>query len=85
MDALRKIEISFPCDVELPNPLYREMFEWLEKVCRHYETTHPGRVMWPFGFGSKIVGGSIYFDGPMQFDDSTLSVECAEREDYDHA
>ena len=58
----------------------------VEEVCRKYEAEHPGRVMWTFGTGSKMLISPFMVDDdhPMVFDDSTFEVEVSEREkDYE--
>jgi hypothetical protein len=48
-----KVEISFPVGVDMSNERQRQLDEVLSAICRDYERTHPGRIMWPFGFGAK--------------------------------
>lgn len=80
-----KIEISFPCALALTREEERQLDDVITAVCKRYEREHPGRVMWLAGIGAKMLCHPIMLsdDEPIPFDDSVLSLECAEREDYD--
>lgn len=85
-NPIRRIEISFPVPTEVPDALYHRLCEVISDVCKAYEGAHPGRVMWPFGFGSKITYMPMTADEEaergMEFDDDTMTIEVAERERY---
>lgn len=86
MKVLR-IEINFPVPVELPDDFQRRLVALVDVACKAYEATHPGRVMWPFGVGSKITYMPMTKEEEdagmhMEFDDDTLEIEVSEREDY---
>lgn len=83
----RRIEITFPVPVELTNDDQRILDAATAEICRRYERAHPGRVMWPFGIGSKVTYMPMTkaeedAGRHMEFDNTVFSVECSEREDY---
>ena len=49
------IEISFPVAVEVDRRHLQSLDEILTAICRDYEAKHPGRIMWPFGHGAKML------------------------------
>lgn len=79
------IEIRFPVDVTLAKQDLERLHKWLDAVCARYERAHPDRVMWCFGYGSKMPANPMMLseDEPIPFDDSVYSIEIAERENYD--
>jgi hypothetical protein len=79
------IEISFPVAVEVDQKHLQAINEILVEIARDYEAKHPGRIMWPFGHGSKMLVHPIMLsdDEPIRFDDSVYSIEMAEREAYE--
>lgn len=82
-----RIEIDFPCKVSVPDSLFHDLVEVVSEICKGYEDKHPGRVMWPAGMGSKILYMPMTREeeeagNGMKFDDSVLSISCAERADY---
>lgn len=84
---LRRIEVTFPAPVDMPDDFQQRLVELVGEVCKAYEAKNPGRVMWPFGVGSKITYMPMTREEEeagrgMEFDDDTLSIECAERERY---
>jgi hypothetical protein len=84
---LRRIEVTFPVPVELPDDFQQRLIELVTTVCKAYEAANPGRSMWTFGVGSKITYMPMMREEEeagrgMEFDDDTLSIECAERERY---
>lgn len=82
--AINRIEVTFQADVEISKEHQRELIGVLTKICGHYEAKHPGRVMWVFGVGGAMLTNPFRVDDnhPMEFDNTILSIECAEREDY---
>lgn len=83
-----RIEISFPSPVDVNNDDIRIIDAITTEICRRYERTHPGRVMWPSGVGAKITyipmtRADELAGRHMEFDRNTFSIACAEREDYD--
>lgn len=85
-EGTTRIEITFPEAVELPSEWEHRLINLVTEACRAYEAAHPGRVMWPSGFGSKITYMPMTADEEktrgIEFDNSTLSIECYERERY---
>lgn len=85
MKTLR-IEVTFPVAVELPGDWDQRLISLVGEACKAYEAAHPGRVMWPAGFGSKITYMPMTREEEqtrgLEFDDDTLSIECFERERY---
>lgn len=81
----RAIEILFPVDVTFPPGWQSRLHELLGEVCRDYEAKNRDRIMWPFGQGQKMLmhPGMADDDHPMQYDESTESIEIAERERFD--
>lgn len=82
-----RIEVTFPVPVEVPNAMYQRLCDVINDVCKAYEAAHPGRVMWPAGFGSKITYMPMTkaeedAGRGMEFDDDTMTIDCAERERY---
>lgn len=71
------IEITFPEQVELTQQDQKDILALITRMTDRYCETHPGRTMWAFGVGQKIVNLDA-----MQFDTSTFAIECAERADY---
>jgi hypothetical protein len=77
MSKLQKIEISFPVAVELPPGWERALDALVDMVCERYEEAHPGRTMWPAGYGSKPIWREPQ---EPEWDDSVYLIEVAERE-----
>lgn len=82
-----RIEISFPLSVEVTDDDFRVLHAITEEICHRYERSHPGRIMWPFGSGSKIIYMPMTREEElagkhMEFDDSTYAIDVSEREDY---
>ena len=78
MNKVNKIEICFPCDVELPDGWERAMDSMVGMVCQKYQRANPDTVMWPAGHGSK----PIYNDSTEPcFDDSVYQIEVFARKD----
>lgn len=78
------IEITFNAPVELTAEHQKELQDIVSKICKHYESENPGRVMWLFGYGDRIEYMPILEDDPrpMGFDENILAIECAEREKH---
>ena len=85
MAKIVQIEISFPVGIEIERERLWELDEVLTKICRDYEAKNPGRIMWPFGHGAKMLVHPMKLsdDEPIPFDDSVYSIEIAEREAYE--
>lgn len=84
----RGIEITFPVAVEIPKGFYQKLDEVITDVCKHYMATHPGRVMWTFGCGDKVLYMPMTKEEEdagrhMEFDEGIYQIEVAEREDYE--
>lgn len=77
-NKIRRIEVSFPVEVELPLGWDRALDALVGMVCEAYEAANPTRVMWPAGHGSKI--GNPMWQDPPTFDDSIYAIDVAERE-----
>lgn len=84
MTGIYKIEISFPVEMHLA-PAQWALFERaIDDVCRSYELANPGRVMWLFGSGAKLLAHPMALsdDEPMPVDTSVQAYEISEREGY---
>ena len=83
---LRAIEVGFPVEVELPDGFQQRLCELISEVCREYEVKNPNRVMGVFGVGQKITYAPMTREEEesrgMEYDESTLQIEVAERENY---
>ncbi|WP_374572599.1 hypothetical protein [Phenylobacterium sp.] len=84
----RSILVTFPAPVEISREIERALHDLVHTICKGYEAGHPGRVMWVAGFGGLITSMPITAEDeaagvPLSFDMSVLSIDCAEREDYD--
>ena len=94
---MRKIEIEFPVDIEMPDMLAEERGELITYyICEPYKKEHPDRVMWVSGHGAKMVCSRI--DAAMlgkqeydesipdgdepNFDESVYEISITERENY---
>lgn len=76
------IEITFAAPVNLSAEYQQRLVELIDEICNEYERDNPDRVMWPAGVGQKMLTNPFMVDDdhPMQFDETTFSVECFERE-----
>ena len=81
-----RIEVSFAAPVNISQDQQQRLVELIGEICKGYEQMHPDRVMWPFGIGAKMLCSPFMLsdDEPIPFDDSILSIECAERENYNY-
>ncbi|OXE37513.1 MAG: hypothetical protein CGW95_00955 [Phenylobacterium zucineum] len=81
---MRRIEVDFPVDVTLTEDEHRALDQVLTSICNRYVTEHPGRVMWVFGTGQKMLSNPFLVgdDEPLQFDESILHFDIHEREDF---
>ncbi len=83
MSKIRRIEISFPEAIELPDGLEQTLCALIDMACKKYEAANPTMVMWVAGIGSKITRMPIMAgDERMEFDDNTLAFDCCAREDF---
>ena len=73
---INKIEIDFPCDVELPKGFEQTLSCLIDMVCGKYEIEKPSRTMWPAGHGSKPLWREP--EEP-EWDDSVFFIQVAER------
>lgn len=80
------IEISFPVGVDISRENQIRLDEVVTAICRDYEATHPGRIMWPAGFGDRITFMPMTAEEEqtrgIEFDSSVLAIDVAEREAY---
>lgn len=96
MQQLQKLEISFPCTVDVPEEVIRKIDALVGEVCELYETQNPTRIMWPAGHGSKInwsrmdaaflgrpAEPNAKESGEPDFDDSIYEISVSEREAYE--
>lgn len=94
MIKVRKIEISFPETVEVPQCIMYELSMMVDRICNVYEGQNPTRKMWLASEGSKpqwskadaaFLGVATDTDSPEsgepKFDDSIYQIGCYERED----
>lgn len=83
--TFREIQIHFVTDVEISEEHQRKLVRLVGEICDSYKATHPGRTMWPFGIGLKMLSNPYMVgdDEPLQFDEHIFSIECSEREGYD--
>ena len=84
MTKIRALEITFGAEVEITNKNLQDLELILADIAERYEAAHPGRIMWSFGQGSKMLINPLMLsdDEPIPFDDSTYHIEMAEREGY---
>ncbi len=54
MQQIQKLEVSFPCFVDVPEDVIRRIDALVGEVCELYEKQNPTRIMWPAGRGFKI-------------------------------
>lgn len=82
------IEITFPVAVNVTGKMQQRLVELIGQICDEYEAQHPDRVMWPAGIGCKPTFIPMTPEEEvtrgMEFDESVFSIECCERENYDH-
>jgi hypothetical protein len=83
----RQITVTFPVGVALTREEEGALHDVVSAICKRYEAEHPGRVMWPFGWGAYCTSMPITAEDeaegvPMTFDMEVLHVEVSEREDY---
>jgi hypothetical protein len=96
MHQLQKLEISFPCTVDVPEEIIREIDALVGKVCELYEAQNPTRIMWPAGHGWKInwsrmdaaflgrpAEPNAKESGEPDYDDSIYEISVSEREAYE--
>lgn len=84
MKGLTQLQISFPMAVQVSDDDLRVLSALADEICRRHERANPGRVMWPFGQGYKMLCHPIAIpDGePIPFDENVYEVECSERADW---
>lgn len=86
MSKVTSIRIDFPEPVDLPDGAAQDIVEIAARLCKIYQKSHPGRVMWPAGIGSLPTFIPMTREEEqergMEFDESVFSVSCCEREDY---
>lgn len=79
------LEIRFPTGVEVTEDDVRVLGALAGQICDRWERAHPGRVMWPFGQGFKMMRhpAALSDDEPIPFDESCYQIEVAERAVWD--
>lgn len=84
MKQMLRLEVTFPCGVEVTNDDQQILDALAAEICSRYERANPGRVMWPFGHGFKMTCNPMMLsdEEPIPFDETTYQVECAERADF---
>lgn len=96
MQQLQKLEISFPCTVDVPEEVIRKIDALVGEVCELYETQNPTRIMWPACHGCKInwsrtdaaflgrpADPNAKESGEPDYDDSIYEISVSEREAYE--
>jgi hypothetical protein len=96
MSKYQKIEISFPCAVDVPHDVIERMDALVGEICELYEAENPSRVMWPAGHGCKInwskadaaflgrpAEANAKESGSPDYDDSVYEISASEREAYE--
>lgn len=74
--GIRKIEINFPIEIELP-PGWDQALDGLVTIlCKSYEMQHPAQCMWAAGYGSKLIWNEPH---EPTFDHSIYTIEVVER------
>lgn len=80
----KSIEVRSPVCLDLTDAEYMQLMRLLTASCNRYEATHPTRVCWVFGTGSKITFMPLTAEEEktrgVEFDDNILSIEISERE-----
>lgn len=81
---ISSIEITFPESVDLTQDDQRQLLEIVTRMTDRYDRDNPGRVMWAFGVGMKLLSNPFMVgdDEPLQFDNLCFSINCHERADY---
>ena len=84
MNKTSKIEITFPTAVTFPDGFERALDALVGMVCEQYQREHPTEIMWPSGYGSKMLSNPLAMsdDEPLEFDDSVYAISVEAREDY---
>jgi hypothetical protein len=84
---ISRIEVQFPCAVAVDDDIQKELDQCLTKICRRWKKANPGRTMWVFGVGAKMLSNPFMAgdDEPLQFDDSILHFEIAESAKHEGA
>ncbi len=78
MSKIKRIEISFPVEIELPDGFEQALSALVGIVCSQYQKENPTRVMWTAGHGSKPLWNE---PNEPDFDDSVYVIDVSERED----
>ena len=76
---IRAIEITFPVDMDMADDFEGKLLDLIDAECKRYEKEHPDRVMWPAGYGAKILWREP--EEP-DYNESVLSITVSERERY---
>lgn len=79
---IQRIEVTFPCHVELPENFMRELGTLVDTVCQKYNAEHPDRSMWLAGMGCKMLTNPFMVDDehPMEWDESTYVIDVEVRD-----
>jgi hypothetical protein len=83
--ATRSIEIDFGQPVRLTREDEIAFVELAARICDRYKSENPGRTMWPFGIGDKMLTNPFMAsdDEPLEFDETVFHIDCHEREDFE--
>lgn len=83
---IKKIEIQFPVDVEIPKDWDRRLHDMVREVCEQYKKENPERTMWPCEIGFKPtyipITRADELKRGMEFDESCFCIGVHEREKY---
>lgn len=84
---VQRIEIDFPCMVELPEGFEQTLSSLVGMVCKAYEKENPTRVMWPSGHGFKPtyipMTRAEEEERGMEFDETVYHIGVCEREAHE--
>ncbi|MCB1341408.1 MAG: hypothetical protein KDK24_10155 [Pseudooceanicola sp.] len=84
MDKITTISVSFGAPVELTSDEEQALHDTIGRICARYSKEHPERTMWLSGYGSLPLNiWTAGDDEPLVFDNTCLSMDCTERENFD--
>lgn len=76
MPPIKRIEINFPVEVELPSGWDKALSALVNIVCQRYMEDNPMRTMWPAGHGAKILWNEPH---EPDHDSSVYCIDVAEK------
>ena len=81
---IHSIEIRFPEPVDMTPEDTKAILNIVTAMTDRYDATHPGRVMWVFSVGMKMLSNPFMVgdNEQMAFDDECFEITCSERADY---